>query len=84
MQRKRSAPPHAQEPPEGAQESERVALTVRETSLCLGLPQPTVYAYIKKGHLPAIKIGGRLLVPRAAVLALLDDAMDKWDGPDGK
>ena len=83
MQHKRSAPPHTQDPRQGAQESERVALTVRETSLCLGLPQPTVYAYIKKGLLPSIKLGGRLLVPRAAVAALLDDAMDKWDGPDG-
>ena len=82
MRGKRNAPPHALEPTKDVQESERVAWTVRETSYYLGLPQPTVYAYIKSGFLPAVKLGGRLLIPRVAVLTLLDEAMDKWDGPD--
>jgi excisionase family DNA binding protein len=82
MQGNGSAPRHAAESAGGVHEPERVVWTVREASRHLGLPLPTVYAYIKSGVLPAIRLGGRLLIPRAAVLALVDQAMAEWGGPD--
>jgi excisionase family DNA binding protein len=84
MQRNGSAPAPTPESAAVTGYDKRVAWTVREASARLGLPTPTVYAYVKSGLLPAIKLGGRLLIPAAAVLALVDEAMDQWDGPDAR
>jgi excisionase family DNA binding protein len=46
-----------------------------------GIKRPTVYTYVKTGVLPSLKLGGRLLVPRAAVLALVAKVFG-LDGPD--
>lgn len=40
----------------------------------LGLSRGTVYAAAKRGDLPTIKVGGRILVPRAALDRLLEGA----------
>jgi excisionase family DNA binding protein len=38
----------------------------------LGLSRPSTYAAAKNGQIPTIRIGGRILVPRAALERLLD------------
>jgi excisionase family DNA binding protein len=43
-----------------------------EAGRMLGLSRPAVYAAAKRGDIPTIKIGGRILVPRAALERLLD------------
>jgi excisionase family DNA binding protein len=58
-----------------------VAWTVPETARRLGIKRSAAYAYVKAGLLPSIKLGGRLLIPSAAVLALVDKAMSEWNGP---
>ena len=63
--------------------SDDVAWTVPEAARRLGIKRSAAYAYVKSGVLPAIKLGGRLLIPRDAVLALVDKAMAEWGGPDG-
>lgn len=78
MQRNGGASPLAR-PVESA---EAVAWTVPETAKRLGIKRSAAYAYVKAGLLPSIKLGGRLLIPAAAVLALVDKAMREWDGPD--
>ena len=40
----------------------------------LGLSRPSTYAAAKNGQIPTIRIGGRILVPRAALERLLDGA----------
>ena len=65
-----------------AEPADRVAWTVPETARRLGITRSAAYAYVKAGILPAIKLGGRLLIPAAAVLALVDEAMSEWGGPD--
>ena len=82
MQPHRSAPePVTAQPPELLEE---VAWTVPETARRLGIKRSAAYAYVKSGLLPSIKLGGRLLVPREAVLALVDKALAEWGGPDAR
>jgi excisionase family DNA binding protein len=60
---------------------DRVTWTVRETAEQLGITLSTAYAYVDSGELPSVRLGRRLLIPRAAVLQLVDEAMDRWGGP---
>ena len=77
MQLNGSHPPLPAEPAE-----ERLTWTVGETAQRLGVKLSSVYAYVEAGLLPAVRLGGRVLIPRAAVLALVDKAMGEWGGPD--
>jgi excisionase family DNA binding protein len=43
-----------------------------ETSQILGLSRPTTYAAVKKGEIPTIKLGSRLIVPRWGLERLLE------------
>lgn len=45
-----------------------------EAALILGIGKSTMLAYIKKGIVPAIRLGGQCLVPRAYVDRLFADA----------
>jgi excisionase family DNA binding protein len=45
-----------------------------DTANMLGLSRTTVYAAAKRGEIPTIRIGGKILVPRAALERLLDGA----------
>ena len=47
------------------------ALTVRQTAEALNVSQPTIWIWIREGHLPSVKIGGRRLIPVHALAALL-------------
>ena len=45
----------------------RLALTVKETALRMGISNPTAYEGVRNGSIPSIKIGRRILVPIAAL-----------------
>lgn len=45
--------------------------TVPESMAALRCSKPTLYRLIRKKRLPATKVGGRLLVPKAALIKLL-------------
>jgi len=47
-------------------------LTVPEVAKVLRLGRNTVYECVRTGALPSIKIGRRLLIPKAALLRLLE------------
>ena len=47
--------------------SERAVLTVDETARLLGLGRSATYDAVRRGDLPSIRIGRRLLVPRVAL-----------------
>ena len=47
--------------------SERLALTVPETLEVLPISKNSIYAAIKAGTLPSVKIGGKILIPRHAL-----------------
>ena len=53
-------------------EKEPLVVSIEIAARLLGLGRSSAYAAAKRGEIPAIKIGGRLLVPKAALLRLLD------------
>jgi len=46
-------------------------LSVPEAARLLGIGRNTAYEAIRRGEIPALRIGRRLLVPRAALESLL-------------
>ena len=52
---------------------ERRTYTVPEVAKILGIGRNTAYEVCRNGEIPTIKIGGRILVPRAAIDDLLHD-----------
>ena len=50
---------------------ERIALRIRDASAVSGLSRSTLYELLKAGKLRAVKIGGRRLILRESLEALL-------------
>ncbi len=48
-------------------------LTVEEAATLLGVGRVTVYEAIRRGEMPAIRLGKRILVPRAALQRMLEE-----------
>jgi len=53
--------------------SERLVLTVSEAALLLGISRAFAYELVVRGELPVIRLGRRRLVPKRALLALVDE-----------
>lgn len=53
---------------------ERTTYSVDETAALLGISRNGAYEAIRRGEIPAIKIGGRIVVPRAALDRWLESA----------
>ena len=51
---------------------ERLTYTLTEAACRLGISRALAYEAAHRGQLPVCRIGRRLLVPRAALLRLLD------------
>ena len=51
---------------------QRRTLSVQEAGRALGISRGTAYAQVKTGAIPTIKLGKRLLVPKAAFDKLLE------------
>ena len=49
----------------------RVTITVTETAELLGIGRTSAYEAIRRGELPSLRIGRRLVVPVAQLLAAL-------------
>lgn len=52
-------------------EKESLTLTVEQAAKILGLGRNSAYEGVRRGEIPVIKVGKRLLVPRAALEKLL-------------
>jgi excisionase family DNA binding protein len=53
---------------------ERLTLTVPEVARLLGVSRMTAYTAVREGTIPSIRIGRRVLIPRAALYRLLAKA----------
>ena len=62
------------------QDSERLILTVREASQLLGLSRSSVYQGALTGAIPHVRIGKRILIPKAALERLLSEASVSKEG----
>jgi excisionase family DNA binding protein len=56
---------------------EKVVLTVDECAEYLGISRPQAYLGVHRGDIPHIRVGKRILVPRAALEKLLANAGEK-------
>lgn len=56
------------------QNNEALTWTVEQTAALLGLSLPSAYEGVRTGAIPSIKVGRRLLVPKAALARLLEGA----------
>ncbi len=61
-------------------ENEKMTLTVAEAAKCLGICKNSAYEAIARGEIPVIRIGKRLLVPKAALETLLTAGQQKKKG----
>jgi excisionase family DNA binding protein len=52
--------------------SERAVYTVVEVAQLLSLSRGTAYALVRDGTIPALRLGGRWIIPRARFHAWLD------------
>ena len=54
-------------------DTEKLTLTVDEAAICLGIGRNSAYEAIARGEIPVLRIGKRLLVPRAALERMLHE-----------
>lgn len=62
------------------EDEERLVLTVSEAAKLLGLSRGSAYEAVRMKQVPAIRIGRRILVPRAALQRLLEGANSNSSG----
>ena len=62
----------------------RAAYTVKEAAQALGMSHQTIYNLIHADDFPAVKIGGRTLVPVAALDDWLESKMRSGKRPGGR
>jgi excisionase family DNA binding protein len=53
---------------------ERLVLTVAEAGALLGISRAFAYELVARGELPVIRLGRRIVVPKAALLQIVDSA----------
>jgi excisionase family DNA binding protein len=63
----------ASAPAEAPAGEERLTYTLNEAARRLGISRALAYEAAHRGELPVCRIGRRVLVPRAALLRLLED-----------
>jgi Helix-turn-helix domain len=68
----------------GPQWDDRDAFTVEETGKILGISRASAFAAAKKGQIPTLRIGKRLIVPRRALERLLNAPGDNGEQGDGR
>ncbi|ALD14209.1 hypothetical protein AES38_09560 [Clavibacter capsici] len=54
----------------------RLTVTVTEAAELLGIGRQSAYAAVRAGEIPSVKIGHRILVPTAQLLALVSAATE--------
>jgi excisionase family DNA binding protein len=55
-------------------QAERLTHTVEEAAALLGISRNSAYEAVRRGQLPVLRIGRRLVVPRAALDRILSGA----------
>ena len=54
--------------------SEKLTYTIDEAARLLGISRNSAYEAARRGELPAIRLGRRILIPRSRLEAMLDRA----------
>ncbi len=56
-----------------------LTMTVEEAGQLLGIGRSSAYGAIRRGELPSLKIGRRILVPRSALFRKIEDLQPDQD-----
>ena len=54
-------------------DDDRLVLTIEEARKLLGLGRSGTYEAARRGDIPTLRIGSRILVPKVALLKLLEE-----------
>jgi excisionase family DNA binding protein len=57
---------------------DRLALSVEEAGSLLGISRDLAYDLVAQGQLPSVRLGRRLVVPRRALEAMLEEQCTPW------
>ena len=63
--------PTLQEEPGGRSGPARLTLTVEEAAVLLGISRNSAYEAVRRGEIPSVRIGGRIVIPRRRFLVWL-------------
>ena len=55
-------------------DDDRLVLTIEEAGKLLGLGRSGTYEAARRGDIPTLRLGSRILVPKVALLKLLEEA----------
>ncbi len=55
-------------------DNERYTLSVQEAGKLLGISRATAYTLATNGGIPTLRLGKRIIVPRAALMKMLEQA----------
>ena len=58
-------------------ENEKLVLTAMEVARLLRIGRATCYEQIRQGSIPSSRIGRKIIVPRAALMHKLEEAVGK-------
>lgn len=61
---------------------ESAALSVEQVAALLGIGRTLAYNAVKRGEIPRVRVGGRWLIPRAALQAWLNGTQPQPEGED--
>jgi len=62
----------------GKQTSERLLLTVSEAAETLGVSRSHLYNLIQQGHLPTIRLGCSVRIPKAWLERYIEESVQEW------
>lgn len=62
--------------PEQVIEDDRLAVSVEEAARLLGISRDLAYDLVRRSELPSVRLGRRIVVPRAQLAVLLSHAED--------
>ena len=69
--------------PHGSQPADCLTYTVAETATLLGLSRNSAYEAARRGEIPTIRVGRRILVPRSRLGEMLDGLVNPDELDDG-
>ncbi|HSH58717.1 MAG TPA: helix-turn-helix domain-containing protein [Acidimicrobiales bacterium] len=64
--------------------TDRLTLTVEEAANILGISRAFAYQLVAKKELPAVRLGRRIVVPRKAVEAMVEQSAEAVTGDDAR
>ena len=59
--------------------NQKLVLSVEEARAMLGLSRGLMYEAVRRGEIPSIRVGRRILIPSAALLRKLETSSRKED-----